>query len=151
MSEVRAREAGADAADEAWVKIRAAVSSEEFRWHHPQKGMENLRSPQAYLRQQKYSLLDQTTAKVQIIEERLGGIKAQLSTVAKGFRHVGVLSEKMEATLKQSEENQSLMGRLSFIEQGLTKDRVAVLEAENQALKDRLATLESIILGKSSV
>jgi len=160
---LRAREADADAADEAWVNIRAAVSSEEFRWHHPQKGMEDLRSPQAYLRQQKYSLIDQTTAKVQIIEERLGGIKAQLSTVAKGFRHVGVLSEKMENTLKQSEENNALLDRVAFAEQrilavaavaahgALTKDRVAALEAENQALKERLATLEMIILGKSSV
>lgn len=69
---------------------------------------------------------------------------------AKLEERVADLSQKLEA---QEAESQYTRDRLLAVgvvaaHAAMTKDRVAALEEENRALKDRLAALEMIILGK---
>lgn len=81
-------------------------------------------------------LLDYTAARTQLLEER-----------------VATLSQKLEA---QEAESQFTRNRLLFLAnktnnevvEAHTASRVVALEEENRALKERLATLEQIILGK---
>jgi hypothetical protein len=66
---------------------------------------------------------------------------------------VADLNQKLEAHEAESQHTRERLLAVGAVaaHAALTKDRVAALEEENRALKDRLATLESIILGKSSV
>ncbi len=108
-------------AAESWKPLKDKVSSKAFSW-----GKYDVRNDSRYI--------GICAAKIQLIEERLPSIGQTTDTTS-------LLSRI------QTLEDRQLAIAAAAAHAALLKDRVAALEVENQGLKDRLATLEAILLG----
>lgn len=92
---------------------------------------------------------NQCVRRVMRIEDHIASQEGTSAAIADGFMKVDALADKVEAQGARLTELQDRILAVGVVaaHTALFKDRIVALEAENQELKARLATLESIILG----